>query len=289
MIYKLQNENIMLHVKSLGAELTDLSMEGHSYLWKGDRAHWSGQSPVLFPVIGGQPDNAYTLGGQRFEMAGHGFARKKEFLLTDQGEDSLTLTLSSDDETMGQYPFRFDLSLIYTLEERGFTLTYRLNNHSDRTMPFSLGGHPAFNCPLEEGLDFTDYQLVFSQRETSYRRLKGQSLLTGQRELLLDGEDRIELTHALFDRGALILDDLQSERITLLSPKGTRRVTMDFAGFPYFGIWKRAFTHAPFICLEPWYGVDSTEGDSGRWEEKEGLETLDGGGEFTASFTVTLE
>ena len=63
---------------------------------------------------------------------------------------------------------------------------------------------------------------------------------------------------------------------------------MDFAGFPYFGIWKKGGPEGAFVCLEPWYGVDSIEGDSRDWREKEGLLSLGNGKRFTASFSVTL-
>ena len=63
---------------------------------------------------------------------------------------------------------------------------------------------------------------------------------------------------------------------------------MDFTGFPYFGIWKKGGPEGAFVCLEPWYGVDSSEGDSPDWRKKEGLLTLEKGKQFTASFTVEL-
>ena len=46
---------------------------------------------------------------------------------------------------------------------------------------------------------------------------------------------------------------------------------MDFAGFPDFGIWTKQEAEAPYICLEPWFGVDSSEGDDSDFERRKGF------------------
>ena len=38
---------------------------------------------------------------------------------------------------------------------------WKVENTNDKKMYFSIGGHPAFNCPLKEGEKQEDYQLVF--------------------------------------------------------------------------------------------------------------------------------
>jgi galactose mutarotase-like enzyme len=288
MIYTLTQEKISLTVSSSGAEMQSLKLQGQEYLWQGNKEHWTGRSPLLFPIIGGLPNGHYTLRGKSYAMAGHGFAKSSEWELKEQTEKSLIFLLSSSQETREQYPFDFDLETEYKIEGNTLWVSFVLTNKSSGSMTFSLGGHPAFNCPLEENLSLEDYQIKFEKKETVHRRYKGKNLLTGEKELLLNESDTLPLSHGLFDRGALIMDELTSHVITLESPRGLRKVSMDFKGFPYLGIWKKAFTNAPFICLEPWYGVDSSEGDSGRWEEKEGLENLKEGEQFKASYKITL-
>ncbi len=284
-VHELKKGPLAIAVKEKGAELTRLQLKGHEYLWQGDERSWTGQSPLLFPLIGGVPGGAYTLDGVSYEIPSHGVLRRRDFTLAERGEDFLTFRVQSDGETRRQYPFDFILDLTYRLREAALVMEYTLTNRSDREMLFSLGAHPAFRCPLEEGLKFEDYRVRFEKRETLSRRIK-KELLTGEREPFLKNEDSFPLTHSLFDRGALIFDDMQSDRITLESPRGSRKVTMDFSGFPYFGIWKKGGPEGAFLCLEPWYGVDSTEGDSPEWREKEGLLSLEAGEQFTASFAI---
>jgi len=156
-------------------------------------------------------------------------------------------------------------------------------------MLFSIGAHPGFNCPLEKELSYTDYQLAFGQNEYSEKRNKADNVLTGKREKFFTGEKKIPLNYELFKNGALLFDDLKSDTITLESKKGKRKVLMNFQGFPYFGIWSWGETPADFICLEPWYGIDSTKGDVSDWEKKEGLVSLDAGQTFEASYYLEIE
>ena len=85
-----------------------------------------------------------------------------------------------------------------------------------------------------------------------------------------------------------IRKDLASTWVELSSEEGGRSVRVDFTGFPDLGIWS-CRNDGPYVCIEPWFGVDSTKGDSGAFEEKEGLRLLSAGDTFEAAFGITLE
>ena len=52
-VIELKNDKISAALKTMGAELTSLKdTEGTEYLWQGNPDYWSGQAPVLFPIIG---------------------------------------------------------------------------------------------------------------------------------------------------------------------------------------------------------------------------------------------
>ena len=40
-----------------------------------------------------------------------------------------------------------------------------MENRSDEVMPFFLGAHPGFNCPLTEDTAYEDYYVEFDQEE----------------------------------------------------------------------------------------------------------------------------
>ncbi len=284
----LQNESLSVRIYTNGAEMKSLKLEGKEYLWQGDPASWNGSSPHLFPVIGQTPEKGWQWKGRELKMGNHGFARSSDFEVMKKDETEASFRLRDTVETREVYPFRFLLDISYKLKGNSLIVDYHVENPGDEDLLFSLGAHPGFLCPLEEGLKFSDYYLQFSEKETADRRLK-DDYLTGERTPALKDQDRLDLDYSLFDRCALIFSDLKSDSIELKSDKSDRSVRMDFKGFPDFGIWTISGKEAPYICLEPWYGVDSTLGDSSDFEKKEGLIRLNGGGEFNCFYTVTLK
>ncbi len=287
MIYTLTKDRISIRVSSLGAELKSVCLDGFEYLWQGDPTYWKGQSPILFPIIGGVPDDQYSWKGKTYRMEKHGFARRSEFELAEQTEDSLILRITDTPETRESYPFSFVFEVVYTIKGNTLSEGFRIRNTGSEEMPFSVGGHPAFNCPLETGKDFSDYRLEFEKPETLLRRIKRDGLLSGESHVFLDDQAEKDLTHGLFYDDAVILSDVSSNWVELFTADDARSIHVDFTGFPYLGIWS-AQNDAPFLCIEPWFGVDSTKGDSGAFEEKEGIRILSAGDTFEAAFSMTL-
>jgi len=104
----------------------------------------------------------------------------------------------------------------------------------------------------------------------------------------LNDESIIRLTPELFKARALVFKNLKSLRVALKSDKSPRRVTMNFAGFPYLGIWSH-WDGAPFVCLEPWHGIADAKDASGDLAKKEGIERLAPGHSFHCEYSVTFE
>jgi len=283
----LKNSALQATIDPKGAQLRSLLLKGTEYLWQGSSQSWKDSSPQLFPIIGVTIPGGWKYGDKTIVMDNHGFARSSDFEVIETGEAFCKLRLVHSEETLKQYPFTFILDISYTLEGRKLIVDYRVENPDTKDILFSLGAHPGFNCPLEKEMKFEDYFLEFSEKETISRRYKDQ-YLTSDTEVILNDETRIPLDHSLFDRGAIILSGLLSDRVTLKSENSSRSVTMDFKGFPDFGIWTMAGKKAPYVCLEPWFGVDSTVGDSPDFEKKEGLIRLNGKGTFSCSYSLTL-
>ena len=62
-------------------------------------------------------------------------------------------------------PFRLEIS--YQLLGKTIQVTYRVHHLGEEgVMPFFVGGHPGFNCPLMADEGFEDYYLEFEQEET---------------------------------------------------------------------------------------------------------------------------
>lgn len=288
---RIGNEVLSVEVDSLGAELASIrDAEGREYLWQGSESSWKSRSPVLFPVIGGLPDGRYSFAGREYELSSHGFARSREWRLVAREEESLRYRLESDPETLALYPFDFCFDLIYSLNADRLTVGYEIENRNSYQMLFSLGAHPGFNCPLLGDQRFNDYRISFEKPEATVRHLKEGNLLSGRTEEFLLPDGILPVTHELFSRGAIILRGPESSALKLehIGGKGPS-VRVEFDGFPDLGIWSYPQAPAAFICIEPWFGLDSTVGDSGRLEEKSGMVTLAAGGLFEAAFTIEID
>jgi galactose mutarotase-like enzyme len=289
MPYTLQNQYLRVGIREQGAELTsifDLATQTE-HLWQADPAVWPWHAPNLFPVVGGQTNDQLVVDGQTYPMKRHGFARNSQFTCTYADDTMVVLELRASEETRRQYPYEFVFGIAYTLDGRELEVKYRVKNTGPTNLFMSLGAHPAFNVPFLPGESYTDYYIEFEKDavlETSL--LAPNGLLSGEVQPVTLDNRRLNLTPTLFDNDALVLRSLNSRRVTLRSHKNPHSIQLDFAMFPYLGIWAKP--GAPFVCIEPWLGVADTEGRPRSIEGKQGINRVRPKEGFVAHFTITV-
>ena len=291
MLHTLQNSLVLATFKEQGAELCSLRRkdEMFEYIWAGNPNIWGRHAPVLFPIVGRLDQNKYLLDGKEYHMSQHGFARDKMWQTAKEGTDRILFRLTSDEDTKLHYPFDFELLLEYHLENNKLTTTYRVKNTGSEQMPFSIGAHPAFNCPLLRDEEFSDYYLEFEKAETLERQLLRHGMRTGEKTPLMNNEIQLPLRPELFEEDALVLDGVNSTYVILKNRKNPHNVRVDFKGFPYLGIWTKA-GGAPFICIEPWNGITDIASAAGQdFRQKEGILQLNTGQQFECSYSITVE
>ena len=88
----------------------------------------------------------------------------------------------------------------------------------------------------------------------------------------------------MFDDDAIIFEDLKSEKVTVKNSKNSRELSVEYEGFPYIAFWSKP--KAPYVCIEPWYGISDFESASGKLEEKIGILKLKDGKEFFAKLVI---
>lgn len=287
--YSLSNEFLTVGTKPEGAELTSIKSkkDGIEYLWAADPNFWNRHAPVLFPIVGKLKDNKTIIENRECAMTQHGFARDMTFSTAKHEQNSITYLLESSDESKKKYPYDFKLYIGYRLENSSLEVSYTVVNTDNKTIYFSIGAHPGFNCPLAEGEDFTDYYLEFDSPELidSYRLRDG---VIGGKELLFDKEvTTLDVSKELFENDAIMLENMASTELTLKSRKSGRGLTLNYKGFPYLGIWSKP-EGAPFVCIEPWFGIADTADNTGVFEKKKGIVSLGVGEEFNCKFTIRV-
>ena len=119
MIYDIGNDLFSVKIKEDGCELNSLKSKksGIEYLWQGNPDVWYGQSPILFPIVGKVLNNSYKYNGKDYTIEKHGFARKRKFKLVKMSNDSITMSLKSDEKTLEVYPFNFELNITYKIKD----------------------------------------------------------------------------------------------------------------------------------------------------------------------------
>ena len=272
MRYTLSCGSLRAAVDTLGGELVSLQgPSGTEYIWQGDPAYWGGRNPLLFPIIGKLKHDSISFDGIPYPIPKHGIARKREFTLLEQAPDRVVLELREDESSLALYPFPFTLRVEHRLDPSGFTTAIEVENTGSQAMPFTVGGHTGFRCPLFKDTRFEDYQVVFDQPETASTILvTPQGLLSsGEQESVLSGQTQLTLDHSEFARlDTYVLEGLHSKGVSLLHKDSGHGVHMDFSQFPMLGIWTVGAKQAPFLCLEPWHGCPAYDNDSGMFQDK---------------------
>lgn len=289
-VYELKNDAIVLLIDSHGAELKSLKKldAGTEYMWCGDGKYWGRTSPVLFPFVGGLKNKEYKAKGKTYPMSQHGFARDMEFTLLSRTEDEIWFVLNSNEETLEKYPYEFTLKLGYRISGSQTEVLWQVENPGKEVLPFSIGGHPAFNCPIEEGTKQSEYFVDFGDvDEIVSSRIGENGLVTGCMDVYGLTDGKLALTENLFDHDALVIEDNQTKEAALCKKDGTPylRVTMEA---PLFGVWSPPGKNAPFVCIEPWYGRCDSEYFDGTLEEREWGNVVSPGEIWKASYVIEV-
>lgn len=297
MVIELKNDFLTVQFKEFGGALSSIKdKDGIEYLWQGNPEYWSSQAPVLFPICGSlRDDEAIYRPCTHPHFTGiiprHGLVRKKNFTYEQISDNSLAFSIRATDETLANYPYDFELRIVYTLVDKTISVTYQVTNHEKaKPMPYFIGGHPGFNCPLLFDERYEDYYLEFEKEETCTvpETFPETGLLdVNKRTPFLQNQKVLELDYALFAKDAITLDQLASRSVSLKSHKHDKGLRLDFADFPNLILWSTT-TKGPFIALEPWSGLSTSLEESDVLEDKRQVTFVSSEETDEKSFSITI-
>lgn len=287
----LENDLLKIEIKSKGAELCSIrSIKNNTeFVWEANPNVWGSHAPNLFPIIGAMKDDSYFYNGKKYSMPKHGFVRhNKDFEVISNSNSEVTFQLKSNDELKAIYPFEFEFLITYELNDNELLIHHTVKNTDSKTMYFSVGGHPAFTCPLSKDESYTDYFLEFEKQETSKSYLLNMAtgLVSDKTKPVFDSPNTINLHGDLFNEDALIFKDLTSRQVALKHKQKGEILNVKFEGFPFLGIWAKP--NAPYVCIEPWIGIADSESSNQQIKDKEGIVTLEPKKSFKATYSITL-
>lgn len=288
MIVEIKSENVKVQCLLEGAMLHSLVKDEIEYLWQGDKKYWAGQAPVCFPITGVLRDSKAVAFGKPCEMKRHGVARINPFEIREQGANFVSFIQNSSEETKKAFPFDYSLEIRYTVLKNSVTTRYTVKNTGKDRLPFVIGGHPAFNCPLESGEKFEDYTVEFSGAVN--QKCLRPDVETGlvdisKRYDVLDAPNKINLDHSLFDLDAMVFDNIKPKSAVLSA--GGRGVKIDYQDFDNLLVWSSS-NGGNFVALEPWAGISTCSDEDSVFENKRGMTVLEPDCEASFAFKITL-
>ena len=290
MNYTLGNNAFEIAVTAVGAELCSFKSKksNKEYIWQANPEIWGSHAPVLFPIIGGLKNNKFIHDNKEYSLVKHGFIRRNESLkIVKKSATSILFQLLSNTETFKSFPFTFDFQIQFTLKENKLIILHTVINNGNEVMPFSLGAHPAFNCPLNNNETYSDYYLEFQEKENLYTwDLNSSGLIANKGAKIFNDSSILNLHSSIFNKDALIFKSLKSKSVKLASNKSSQEIIVQFQDFKSLGLWAKP--DAPFICIEPWLGYADSEHTNQFILEKEGILLLPPQEEFHASYSIEI-
>lgn len=286
---KISNEFLSLCVSEQGAEIKELTRlsDNRQYIWEADPKFWDRSSPILFPAVGGLWNGEARFNGKVYHTPRHGFIRDVRFNVKEKTASSVTLEHNATEEQLKLYPFQYHFEVTYSLEGRTLNVVFKIQNCDARTMWFQIGGHPGFRLP-----DFDPANEVHG-----YARLEGdvESILhTGEQNCLIPGhfdppvlENNGMLalkSHTTGDSG-LIFDHSQLRGVTLFDKHNQPFLHLSSEA-PAFLLWAPA--EAPFICIEPWFGLCDYAGFEGDYSMRPYVNEAKPGQTWQGGFRVEI-
>lgn len=244
-MYTIQNQILSASFSPIGAQLCSvLDRRGKEWLWQAEPHVWPWHAPLCFPVVGRLRDQSYTHNGETYPMPNHGFARNMEFEAVLQSKNAISFQLLSNEETKKSYPFDFELTISYALEDNILRKTHQINNNGTDTLYYEIGGHDAF------AISWDDHTFSIPKTPTlqSYRQDEDGMILP-QKLFIPQPDGQIPLDFRPHGLDCYLFTNLAQRQVTIHNTKGKPVLSMDFQDFPYLVLWSKCDL---FYCVEPW-------------------------------------
>lgn len=278
----LLNEQIKATFSTKGAELISLEKNGKEQIWIGNPEVWPSHAPILFPICGGLKDDKYLYNGKEYTLQKHGYIRFTEFQVESKSENKIVFLHRFNEETLKQFPFEYELRIIYTLDGSSLRIDYSVKNLSKDEMYYSIGGHEGYYCP--EGIE--DYSIIFEKPEMFDSTVLNGNLLENFTINVGKNTCELPLKYEYFAVDALSFLDLKSRKVSLKNRKTGEERLLEFKDHDVFFVWTKP--GAKYVCLEPWCGCPDFMDSEYDFRSKRSIIRLSGKEETTRTHTITF-
>lgn len=238
MIYTVKSDVLTVSVTDEGGSLTSIKYNGEERLWQGGEA-WKSSDVVIFPILGHAGE--FTVYGVKHNLKSHGIVRYSKLALKEISDDSVTLCLSDSEDTLKNYPFKFEFEICYKVSGNSVTVNYEVRA-KEGCIPFYLGGHAGMFAPdgaavikFEKEQNPVQYPLN-SDISKPFGKVKSfvlnKRFFKEEKTLQLGGID-----------GAITAKTSDGYEYTYKS------------NCPLWAFWSNE-NIGDYVCVEPWWGIN---------------------------------
>lgn len=293
MIISVSDDKLSVSANTNGATLSSVKRlrDGREFLWQGSKDSWDEQDVVIFPFVARQKDGWYTVDGKRYEMPLHGLCRHSDFTEQRVSESETVLTMKWSEETLEKYPYKYEYSVRFKVEDGALEVTHEAKNVDDKLMYFMMGAHPAFNvcATYKEGKINTDanYLDFLKPISPNYLTLEEKGhFITGKAPFgtitrLSTGKD------VMIKYKTVMLTDVGTDKLVLRLADG-ENVYFDFGKVDVLAFWSMEDSGA-YVCIEPWHGAPDKLTPDRELKDKAFVQTLEPGKTFTYRYRVSFD
>lgn len=293
MIVSISDGKLGVSVNTNGATLSSVKRlrDNREFLWQGSEDSWTEQDVVIFPFVARQKDGWYTVDGKRYDVPLHGLCRHADFE-EKRISDCETLLINRWNEgTLEKYPYKYEYSVRFKVENGELTVTHTAKNADDKLMYFMMGAHPAFNVcatykdgKIDTGGNYIDFLKPISPDYLTLEE-KGH-FITGKAHFgtitkLSTGKD------VMIKYKTVMLTDVGTDKLALRLADG-ESVYFDFGEVDVLAFWSMEESGA-YVCIEPWHGAPDKLVPDRELKDKAFVHTLEPGIEFVYKYKVSFD
>lgn len=285
-MFIIENEFLKIEINPRGGCLKSIydKRKKKELLYQPDGRSWSGQDVVIFPVIAALKNHSYKVDGKSYSLKNHGLIRYNDVYLVSQNEGEIILGFDDNEETLKLYPFKFHFEVTYKLENDKISIKYHVINKNDKTMYFSVGGHPALGVNLING-EFENVSIeVDGVFHKQYLLNEEGSQIVGEHSVNISGYKKIS-KEEITTYHTLIYDARNVKSIKLKINDNC--FIFDVLNAPIVAIWSMEKT-GNFICVEPWWGLPDYDIPEEEISKKKEIIELDPQKKFETGYSITV-
>lgn len=269
----LQNDHLLVCVNSFGAVLSSIydKKACRELLWQKSENSWNEQDICIFPFVARLKDGYYEIDGRRYNLPIHGFCKLKDFVVIEHSCDKLTLSIKYDSDTLAVYPYKFEFSVMFTLNANKLCVKYIVKNIDDKVIYYGIGGHPGLAL---DGVSTDEYCDISGNRIVLNDNLGLERVVLDDSNYFVRGLEKFDLkdnilylSKDVFANDAIILKNNFGG--ALLERKCGAKILVE-SDSNYFAFWSHA-KFGEYVCFEPWWTLPDDENPKRELKEKSNI------------------